>query len=59
MDCWCAHRRHYGDNYKWLIWPGEDTVMFLPAIRRLLRHYDPELPLALSGRYELSLHHPN
>lgn len=42
--------RHYGDTFKWLLWPDDDSVMYLDKVKQLLRHYDPELPHAISGR---------
>ena len=45
--------RQYNNTYKWIIWSDDDTAIFMPAMKRLLRFYDPELPYAISGGWAL------
>ena len=42
--------RQYKETFKWLLYGDDDTVWFVPAIKQLLKNYDPELPHAISGK---------
>ncbi|PNH06691.1 hypothetical protein TSOC_006910 [Tetrabaena socialis] len=53
-----AAHRQYGDGYKWLLYGDDDTIFFLPGLRRLLSGFDPELPLALTDNLWYGSGHP-
>ncbi|KAG2454903.1 hypothetical protein HYH02_000733 [Chlamydomonas schloesseri] len=53
-----AAHRHYGDSYKWMLYGDDDTVFFLPGVRKLLARFDPEQPLALSDNLWHDSRHP-
>ncbi|KXZ55598.1 hypothetical protein GPECTOR_2g1148 [Gonium pectorale] len=47
MAPFLAHEA-YGETYKWVLYGDDDTVFYMPAVRSLLAHLDPEQPVALS-----------
>eukprot|EP00198_Chlamydomonas_reinhardtii_P006621 XP_001695957.1 predicted protein [Chlamydomonas reinhardtii] len=47
MAPFMAHE-HYGETYKWLLYGDDDTIFYMPAVKRMLAHLDPELPYAIS-----------
>ncbi|KAG2491406.1 hypothetical protein HYH03_010197 [Edaphochlamys debaryana] len=53
-----AAHRAFGDGYKWMLYGDDDTVFFMPNVRRLLSRFDPELPIALSDNLWYDSRHP-
>ncbi|GLC47874.1 hypothetical protein PLESTB_000035100 [Pleodorina starrii] len=58
MAPFLAHE-HFGESYKWMLYGDDDTVFYMPAVKRLLAHLDPELPIALSDNLWFRARHPN
>lgn len=49
----------FGQSYKWMLYGDDDTVFYMPAVKRLLSLLDPELPIALSDNLWHRSRHPN
>ncbi|PNW72215.1 hypothetical protein CHLRE_16g677350v5 [Chlamydomonas reinhardtii] len=58
MAPFMAHE-HYGETYKWLLYGDDDTIFYMPAVKRMLAHLDPELPYAISDNLWYRSRHPN
>ncbi|KAG2453861.1 hypothetical protein HYH02_002068 [Chlamydomonas schloesseri] len=53
-----AHE-HFGESYKWLLYGDDDTIFYMPAVKQMLAHLDPELPYAISDNLWYRSRHPN
>ncbi|KAG2434055.1 hypothetical protein HXX76_007783 [Chlamydomonas incerta] len=53
-----AHE-HFGETYKWLLYGDDDTIFYMPAVKQMLAHLDPELPYAISDNLWYRSRHPN
>ncbi|PNH04608.1 hypothetical protein TSOC_009208 [Tetrabaena socialis] len=58
MAPFMAHE-YFGETYKWMLYGDDDTIFYMPAIKRLLAHLDPEMPLVLSDNLWYRSKHPN
>ncbi|KAG2501555.1 hypothetical protein HYH03_000062 [Edaphochlamys debaryana] len=58
MAPFLAHEA-YGETYKWLLYGDDDTIFYMPAVKHLLAHLDPELPFAISDNLWYRSRHPN
>lgn len=54
---WLAHRFLKG-KYKWMLYGDDDTLFFMPGVRRLISQYDPSVPLALTDNLWYNFTHP-
>lgn len=54
---WLAHKFFKG-NYKWLLYGDDDTLFFMPGVRRLVSQFDHNVPLALSDNLWWKANHP-
>ncbi|GIL79838.1 hypothetical protein Vretimale_12458 [Volvox reticuliferus] len=58
MAPFLAHQ-YFGESYKWMLYGDDDTLFYMPAVKRLLAHLDPELPIAISDNLWFRARHPN
>ncbi|GIL52680.1 hypothetical protein Vafri_8499 [Volvox africanus] len=58
MAPFLAHQ-YFGETYKWMLYGDDDTLFYMPAVKRLLAHLDPELPIAISDNLWFRARHPN
>ncbi|KXZ46964.1 hypothetical protein GPECTOR_39g458 [Gonium pectorale] len=45
-----AHR-YYGPTYKWMLLGDDDTLWFMPGLKRLLHSYNYGMPYAISDHF--------
>ncbi|EFJ48850.1 hypothetical protein VOLCADRAFT_90525 [Volvox carteri f. nagariensis] len=53
-----AAHRQFGDKYKWMLYGDDDTVFFMPGVRKLVAQFDHNLPIALSDNLWHDSSHP-
>ncbi|GIL77275.1 hypothetical protein Vretimale_3047 [Volvox reticuliferus] len=53
-----AAHLHFGDTYKWMLYGDDDTVFFMPGVRKLVAQFDHNLPFALSDNLWYDSNHP-
>ncbi|GLI68037.1 hypothetical protein VaNZ11_012360 [Volvox africanus] len=58
MAPFLAHQ-YFGETYKWMLYGDDDTLFYMPAVKRMLAHLDPELPIAISDNLWFRARHPN
>lgn len=51
--------RHFGDTYKWLLLGADNTVFFLPNVRKLLARFDSNGPWVISDHVTFQGVRPN
>ncbi|KAG2491057.1 hypothetical protein HYH03_010503 [Edaphochlamys debaryana] len=52
-----AHK-HFGETYKWMLYGDDDTLFYMPGVLKLLAHFDPNQPLAITDNLWYYSAHP-